>query len=198
VPARQRLIAVCVVGVLTITLAVTTGRSSGEAAEGGVKAVHYEGFTFRVPAAWSVLSGSRYQGCVVKGPAVVVGEEPAVMTCSGSVVQSATVVRISLVPTNEPIEAVAGPSNTFHHRGVSGTLVVGTPLYSETALGAEAGPGTTTVPPLGRSSPGWALDARFSHSHVQFGANGFGGVTGPSERQVRAILLGVTWSPSHR
>ena len=196
--ARQWRILARVAGVVTITIAVNMGRSSAEGAEGRLKTVHFEGFIFRVPRAWSVLSGSRYQGCVVKGPAVVVGEEPADLTCSGSLVQTATVVRISVVSTNEPIEAVGGQSKTFHHDGVSGTLVVGTPVYSETAIGARANPGTTTVRPVGTSSLGWAIDARFDHSHVQFGADGFGGVKSPSERQAQAILLSVSRSASHR
>jgi hypothetical protein len=181
------LVSAFVACLLLVSLSSSTSAAS-ETANARTKTVSFKGFTFQIPLSWAVLPGSEYQGCTVKGPAVVVGEEPDSITCNGGVVQSATVVRILAIPETGFIEFVAGPYKHFSHRGITGTVVTG----------FESNPGGPNIQsPLTPTSP-WAMDARFTHSTVQFGASGFGGTKSLSSRQALAILLSVTPSARRR
>lgn len=177
---------------LTLVVSGSSVSSASELASAHSKSITYRGFAFQAPGSWSVLAGSKYQGCTVSGPAVVIGQEPDSVTCS-AVTQSATVIGISTLPTAQSLEFVSGQSKSFHHRGIDGTVVVGT----------ELNPGGPNLPvpgdgqPVAKSSM-WAIDARFEHSDVQFGANGFGGPKSPSERQAMEVLLTVASSRVRR
>lgn len=172
-----------VLGSLALVSCESGGRSTATSSPtnaAGYRNVSTGGLDFSVPRNWSVLPARKYGGCIIRGPAVIVGIAGTSETCDGSTVQRDVVIRIAPLGN----ATVVPPTGSASVQTIHGIVVT---IRSGSAPRAESR--TASGPPT--SGDDQSLSATFSGYSVQFGATGIGSDPGSALRSARTVLASV-------